>query len=276
MKRINVVLFVVVVTFLFCAACNQPPEATPYKMTTENGQVWNLVWSDEFNYKGKPDPERWGYELGYIRNYEEQYYTDRRKNVRVEDGHLVIQSLKEEYEGYQYTSASVITKDTASWTYGRIEVRAKLPHGVGMWPAIWTLGVNIDEVGWPMCGEIDIMENVGYEDSFIYANIHTQAYNHEAGTAKGDRIFLSKPSQDFHIYAIEWYPDRIDFYLDEALYFTFENEGTGSDAWPFDQPQYLIINAAVGGFWGGYYGIDDDIFPQTYLIDYVRVYEAQP
>ncbi|MBN1246489.1 MAG: glycoside hydrolase family 16 protein [Anaerolineae bacterium] len=260
---------------LLLVACG-PAQPTPYTMTTEDGRVWNLVWSDEFDYRGLPDPERWGYEVGYIRNSEAQYYTEaREENAYVRDGVLTITARNEAYEDYDYTSASLHTKETATWTYGRVEVRGKLPTGVGMWPAIWMLGANIDEVGWPMCGEIDIMENVGYDPNTIHANVHTQAYNHMMGTNKGASLSVLDPHEDFHIYAIDWFEDHIDFYVDGEPYFSFENEDQGAATWPFDQPFYLIINAAIGGSWGGQYGIDDDIFPQEYQIDYVRVYELQ-
>jgi beta-glucanase (GH16 family) len=135
------------------------------------------------------------------------------------------------------------------------------------------LGTNIDAVGWPECGEIDIMEYVGFAPDTIHANIHTEAFNHVDGTAKGSSIHVEAPDEAFHTYAIEWTPDKIDFFVDEQNYFTFENTGEGIAEWPFDQPFYLILNAAVGGSWGGQEGIDDAIFPQPYRIDYVRVYE---
>jgi beta-glucanase (GH16 family) len=255
---------------------------------------WKLVWSDEFDKPGPPDPAKWAYEEGYVRNNERQYYTrGRSENARVEDGMLVIEARKENYAipaaapgtkaakrtkgatQAQYTSASLITKDKASWTYGRIEVRAKLPTGRGTWPAIWMLGTNIDRVGWPACGEIDIMENVGFDPDTIHANIHTKAYNHAIGTNKGSRTKVAKPYDDFHVYAIEWRPERMDFFVDKTKYFTFVNEGKGNDAWPYDKPQYLILNIALGGAWGGQKGIDDSIFPQKMLVDYVRVYQQK-
>jgi beta-glucanase (GH16 family) len=235
---------------------------------------WQLVWSDEFDVTGAPDPEKWGYELGLIRNNEAQYYTDRPENARVEGGSLVITAIKEEYQGADYTSASLITLGKAEWTYGRVEVRAKIPTGLGTWPAIWMLGTNIDQVGWPACGEIDIMENVGFSPDTIYGTVHTRAYNHMRGTAKGAFQTLDAPYEDFHVYAVDWFSDHLDIYLDEKKYFTFWNENTGSDAWPYDQPFYLILNLAIGGAWGGQHGIDDSIFPLQYLIDYVRVYQA--
>jgi beta-glucanase (GH16 family) len=235
---------------------------------------WKLVWSDEFEYTGPPDPKKWSYEVGFVRNREAQYYTkERQENARVENGVLLIESRREEFEKGKYTSASLHTKGKGEWRYGRIEVRAKLPTGRGMWPAIWMLGVNIGTAGWPRCGEIDIMENVGFDPDTIHANIHTQAYNHVKGTNKGAKITVEKPFKEFHVYAIEWFEDRIDCFVDGRKYFTFANEKKGDEVWPFDKPHYLILNAAIGGSWGGQKGIDDTIFPQKYAIDYVRVYE---
>jgi len=258
--------------------------------TAVKTEDWNLVWADEFDKPAQPDPAKWTYEEGFIRNNELQYYTRaRRENARVENGMLVIEAAKERYripldspgsgkrnkgrEYADYTSASLTTLGKASWTYGRIEVRAKLPAGRGMWPAIWTLGTNIGEVGWPACGEIDIMENVGFDPDTIHANIHTKSYNHVMGTNKGSQITIPKPYQDFHVYAIEWRPERLDFFVDKTKYFTFENEGKGANAWPYDKPQHLILNIAVGGAWGGQKGIDETVFPQRMYVDYVRVYQ---
>jgi beta-glucanase (GH16 family) len=195
--------------------------------------------------------------------------------VRAEGGNLVVEAHKEAYQGYGYTSASVNTRRRFELLYGRVEVRAKLPTGNGTWPAIWMLGTNIDQVGWPACGEIDVMENVGFEPTRIYGTIHTAAYNHVAGTAKGSNVTIANPWEDFHLYTTEWYADRIDIFVDGQKYFTFRNEGTGSRAWPFDKPQYLLINLAIGGSWGGQRGIDDSRFPHRYLVDYVRIYQQK-
>jgi beta-glucanase (GH16 family) len=240
--------------------------------TTKNG--WRLVWADEFETPGLPDPSRWSYEEGLVRNREAQYYTRaRRENARVEDGMLVIEARKERHGEAQYTSASVTTEGRASWRYGRIEVRAKLPQGRGMWPAIWTLGANHRQVGWPMTGEIDIMEFVGFDPDTIHANVHTAAFNHRDKTGRGAKAYVPRPFEQFHIYAMEWTKDRIDVSVDGTTYFTFQNTGAGVREWPFDAAQYLILNVAVGGAWGGQRGIDDDIFPQRFHVDYVRVYQ---
>src|SRR5262245_33023396 len=249
--------------------------------TTQNSN-WKLVWSDEFDRPGAPDPAKWKYEVGMLRNNEKQYYTkDRRENVRVEDGCLVIEARKERFEipdkpgtFADFTAGSVETRGSGEWKYGRIEVRAKIPTGRGMWPAIWMLPDSISKVGWPSCGEIDIMENVGYDPAMIHGTVHTKAYNHVKKTEKTSKVNLGKPWEDFHVYAVEWTADKIDFFIDDNHYFTFKNEGTGADTWPFDQPFYVKINTAVGGNWGGQKGIDDAAFPSKFLVDYVRVYQA--
>lgn len=247
------------------------PSPTPTPVPGPSG--WTLVFSDEFDAPGALDPAKWGYEIGYIRNDEKQYYTSRSENVRAEGGNLVIEARKEPYQGYGYTSASINTRGRFELTYGRVEVRAKLPTGNGTWPAIWMLGTNIGQIGWPACGEIDIMENVGFEPNLIHGTVHTAAYNHVQGTAKGASVTVAGPWEDFHVYAMEWHPDRIDVFVDGQKYFTFRNEGTGSRTWPFDKPQYLLLNLAIGGSWGGQKGIDDSRFPHRYLVDYVRVYK---
>jgi beta-glucanase (GH16 family) len=243
---------------------------------------WKLVWSDEFDRAGALDANKWKCEVGFIRNNEKQYYTkDRRENVRVEDGCLVIEARKERFEVpdkpgtfADYTAASVETSGMGEWKYGRIEVRAKIPTGRGMWPAIWMLPDSISKVGWPACGEIDIMENVGYEPNKMHGTVHTKAYNHVMKTEKNGTLMLERPWENFHIYAVEWSAQKIDFFIDDKLYFTFKNEGKGADTWPFDQPFYLKINTAVGGNWGGQKGIDDAAFPNKFMVDYVRVYQA--
>jgi beta-glucanase (GH16 family) len=259
------------------AQTTPPPTAapTPTPTATPTPTGWTLAFSDEFETAGALDPARWGYEIGYIRNSEAQYYTSRSENVRAEGGNLVIEARNEAYQGYRYTSASINTRGRFEFLYGRVEVRAKLPTGNGTWPAIWMLGTNINQVGWPTCGEIDIMENVGFEPTRIYGTIHTAAYNHVAGTAKGANTTIANPWEDFHVYALEWSADSIQVSVDGRTYFTFRNEGTGDRTWPFDKPQYLLINLAIGGSWGGQKGIADGLFPHRYLVDYVRIYKRQ-
>lgn len=235
---------------------------------------WQLVWSDEFDYKGLPDSSKWNYEVGSIRNNHAQYYTGSRyENARVENGQLIIEARKESYQNFNYTSASLMTKYKHSWLYGLIEVRAKIPTGRGIWTALWMVGSNIDEIGWPDCGEIDILEQVGFEPDKIYANVHTKSYNHELGNQKGTSLNVSNPHENYYVYAIEWSEDKIDFFVNEVKYFSYTNEGLGKDSWPFDEEQFIILSLSVGGSWGGSQGIDDSIFPQRLYIDYVRVYQ---
>ncbi|MEM7657966.1 MAG: glycoside hydrolase family 16 protein [Bacteroidota bacterium] len=234
-----------------------------------------LLWAEEFDYAGLPDSTKWDYRIGGHGwgNNEKQYYTDRLENARVEDGNLIIAAKKESYEGSDYTSAGVLTYGKQEFLYGRIEVRAKLPSAVGTWPAIWLLGNSIREGGrWPDCGEIDIMENVGFDPNIVHGNVHTKAYHHSTGTNKGDRITVEQPDSAFHTYAVEWHKDKIDFFVDDTQYFSFSKESDDPAVWPFDQPHYLIINLAIGGNWGGQQGINDDAFPHEYFVDYVRYY----
>lgn len=256
---------------------------------------WKLVWSDEFDKPGLPDPAKWNYETGFIRNREAQYYTlARPENARVENGMLVIEARKEQFknpdynpaaaprdwkhsrEFAEYTSASLTTQERVSWKYGRIEVRAKLPSGRGVWPAIWMLGTNIPAVGWPACGELDIMEMVGFRPDMVYGHIHTTESITTKKVRDGDGIKIPGASDDFHVYAIEWDAGHIDFFVDNQKYYTYQNTHTGDASWPFDKDEYLILNLAIGGAWGGQKGIDDAIFPQRFYIDYVRVYQKQP
>lgn len=258
---------------------------------------YSLVWSDEFNYKGKPDETKWGYAYGFIANREEQYYTDSLKNARVENGKLIIEThketiinkdynnpefLKKSWKKYaaerktgKYTAARLTTKDLASWKYGRFEIKAKLPKGVGLWPAIWMLGENKTEVGWPESGEIDIMEHVGFNNDTIFGTVHTKAYNHNKKTEQGRSVFINKPYDDFNVFALEWTPEKMDFILNDVVYNTFKNQHKTTAEWPFNQPFYLILNVAVGGMLGGKKGIDDSVFPQQMVVEYVRVYQKK-
>jgi beta-glucanase (GH16 family)/glycerophosphoryl diester phosphodiesterase len=237
---------------------------------------WKLVWSDEFNYTGLPDSTKWNYAIGGHGwgNHEKQFYTHAdTMNAFVKNGILSITARKEKHENSDYTSARLVTKGKGEWQYGRIEINAKLPAGVGLWPATWMLGNDIDKVGWPKAGEIDIMEHVGFKKDSIFGTVHTGAYNHIKGTQKGKDILIENPYTQFHTFAIEWTPEKIDFLLDGKIYNHFANEHKTSEEWPFDKPFYLILNMAVGGDLGGKKGIDDSIFPATLEIDYVRVYQ---
>jgi len=237
---------------------------------------WDFVWSDEFDYKGLPDDAKWGYDVGGHGwgNQELQYYTEKRlENARVDDSVLIITAIKEPYEGMNYTSARLITRNKADWLYGRVEVAAKLPQGTGVWPAIWMLPTDWEYGQWPASGELDIMENVGFDPYRVHFNIHTEAYNHSIGTNKGNSTTLDDPHTTFNVYALEWFEDHIDFFANDDTIFTFENENNTFREWPFDKRFHLLLNIAVGGSWGGQQGVDDAIFPQEFIIDYVRVYQ---
>ena len=233
---------------------------------------WELVWADEFDYSGSPATESWDYEIGHIRNHELQYYTKHSQNVRVEDGLCIITARLEGEDSI--TSASINTFGKMDFLYGRMEVKGQIPSALGTWPAIWMLGTKLSEMGWPACGEIDIMEHVGYDPDRIHANIHNKAYNHSIGTNKGNQIEVKDPMADFHIYAVEWFEDHMDFFMDDSLYFSFENDMEGNnDTWPFDKSHYLLINLAFGGSWGGEKGVDTSLLPMEYKIDYVRYFK---
>lgn len=237
-------------------------------------QFKKLVWSDEFNYRGLPDPAKWNYDVGGhgFGNNEAQFYTENRlQNARVENGKLIIEAKKENWEGQNYTSARLVTKGKQDWKYGRIVVRAKLPKGIGSWPAIWMLSTKMNK--WPDDGELDIMEHVGYNQGFIHASAHTKKYNWPIGTQKTDTLFVKTASEQFHVYTADWSPEKIDIYVDNQKYFSYVNSEKTYEAWPFDQRLYLILNLAIGGNWGGQKGIDDRIFPQKFYIDYVRIYQ---
>jgi beta-glucanase (GH16 family) len=238
-----------------------------------------VIWSDEFEYEGLPDPEKWVYDVGDHGwgNNELQYYTEEELlNARVENGFLIIEAHQDSTYEKGYSSARLLTRGKASWMYGYIEVRAKLPEGVGTWPAIWMLPEENIYGRWPKSGEIDIMEHVGYDQGTIHGTVHTEAFNHRKGTQKGKQITVPDCSEAFHVYAIDWTEDKIDFYLNGQKYHTFEDTGEGWEDWPFDHPFHLIFNIAVGGDWGGSQGVDPNIWPQRMEIDYVRVYTSMP
>ncbi|MCL4129894.1 UNVERIFIED_CONTAM: hypothetical protein GTU68_014380 [Idotea baltica] len=234
-----------------------------------------VTWSDEFDTDGKPNADIWGYDLGAggWGNGESQIYTEDLENARAENGNLVIEA---KYANSSYTSARLVTKNKKDFLYGRMEVKALLPIGRGTWPAIWTLATdsNYGESYWPDNGEMDIMEHVGMDQDRVHANIHTKAFHHSIGTNKGNSKLVDKASEEYHLYRLDWYPNTVQFYVDDLLLFEFKKQaGYSWEEWPFDKPQHLLVNIAVGGSWGGQEGIDKDAFPQKMLIDYVRFYE---
>ena len=251
------------------------------KSTVSRPSLGELIWSDEFNYKGRPDSTKWGYDLGDgcpgacgWGNNEQEYYTSNSNNVRVADGKLIVEAHREAMGNKPYTSTRILSKRKGDWRYGRIEVSAKLPKGKGTWPAIWMLSTDWNYGGWPASGEIDIMEHVGFDPGVIHGTIHTEKYNHGKGTQKEGKITIPDCTETFHTYAVNWREDKMEFFVDDNLYHTVirdpKEDFTG---WPFDQRFHLILNLAVGGNWGGKEGIDKGIFPQRMEVEYVRVYQ---
>ncbi|MEM9685453.1 MAG: family 16 glycosylhydrolase [Bacteroidota bacterium] len=243
-----------------------PPEQEPFATQYEN-----LVWSDEFDVNGAPDPTRWTYDIGAggWGNAESQYYTDRTDNAVVENGILRITAIAENFNGSNYTSARLKTEDLFEFTYGRVEVRARVPSVGGTWPAIWMLGEDYTTNIWPACGEIDIMEHVGNNVGHILGTTHSP--NGFAGTAIGGEITVPDATSEFHVYGVEWRSNEVIFLLDGEPYFTYSPATIDENSFPFDSDYFIILNIAMGGTLGG--AIDPAFTQDTMEIDYVRVYQ---
>lgn len=280
------VLFFLVIMSIACQKNNSPVAPMPIVIpTTPTIPITydfesTPAWADEFEVDGLPDSKKWSYDVGGSGwgNNELEYYTkDNLKNARIEKGNLIIEAIKEHFENRNYTSARLITKGKGDFLYGRFEIKAKLPKGLGTWPAIWTLATEqtYGSDYWPDNGEIDIMEHVGYDPNVIHASIHTKAYYFKINTQKTAVVTIPTAMTEFHIYRIDWTPKKIEAFIDENSYLTFENEGIGWTKWPFDKKQHLLLNVAVGGDWGGQKGVDDTIFPQRMEVDYVRIYKLK-
>ena len=243
----------------------------------QNITGWTLVWSDEFNQPdgSSPDTNKWAYDLGAggWGNGELENYTSRTNNARIVGGMLVIEADQESYRGSSYTSARLKTQGIWSWKYGRLEARIKIPHGQGMWPAFWMLGTNITTVGWPACGEVDIMENIGKEPTLVHGTIHGPGYSGANGIG-GPCALPGNPAfaNDFHVYAVEWTANQIKWFVDGYQYFSANSASIpAGDTWVYTQPQFLLLNLAVGGAWPGNPDATTT-FPQQMIVDYVRVY----
>jgi beta-glucanase (GH16 family) len=244
------------ILLLLLSGCNQPKELP-----------WQLVWADEFDYTGLPDATKWGYEVGFVRNNELQYYTSQRpENAVVGNDNLLLIGRKELFESAEYTSASITTDGKHSWTYGKIEARMKLPKGQGMWPAFWMLGQNIHQVGWPECGEIDIMEHINNED-ILYGTLH---WHNEKHVSNGTKTTCNV--SQYHNYTIEWDKDKIKWFLDGAQYHEVSIENSINSTEELHKPFYIILNLAIGGNWPK--NPDETTqYPDTVYVDYVRVYQ---
>ncbi len=230
-------------------------------------------WSDEFDKNGLPDSTKWSYDTGGNGwgNNELEYYT-KGKNAIIKNGILQIEARKEKIGNNNYSSVRMVTKNKGDFLYGRFEVRAKLPTGRGLWPAIWMLPTDWKYGGWPASGEIDIMEQVGYDPENIHITMHTKDYNHTIHTQKTSITRIPTATSAFHVYRVDWTPAYIQGFIDGVQVYEFKNEGKGFATWPFDQRFHFLLNIAVGGNWGGAKGVDDSVFPAKMEVDYVRVY----
>ncbi len=269
------------VSFLALIACDTQNTTDSSEKSQQLGEnSYQLVWYDDFDVNGLPDTANWlydteGNEAGWG-NHEAQHYTiANEKNAWIENGKLHIRALHEAFEGKEFTSARLVSKE--SWQYGKMEISAKVPNARGTWSAIWAMpgGWTFNDGNWPDIGEIDIMEHVGHDLGRIHASAHSKDYQWQAQTQKTGTIMVSDVDSIFHSYILEWTPQRIKAFVNDSLYFEYQNEGLGVSKWPYDKPFYLILNLAVGGAWGSMNGIDYDAFPQTMEIDYVRVYQKK-
>jgi len=256
-------------------------QSSPKTMTQKtDGSEWRVVWADEFEGT-EIDSEKWTYDIGNWGwgNGEQQYYTEgRTENARIEDGNLIMEARRNDMDK-SWTSARLTTRGRTSFLYGKIEFRAKVPFYKGNWSAGWLLGDDyIDELSWPYCGEIDILESVGYEmddetgNGIAHASTHSRARYFKLGNQPSNTIALKNMSNEYHTYAVIWTPNNIEVLVDDHHYFTYSD--TSSElSWPFNKPQNIVLNLTIGGVWGGYYGIEENLDSQKMIIDYVRVYE---
>jgi beta-glucanase (GH16 family) len=272
-------LLVVVVLAAGCQGLGQTKESTlaiptPIPTPIAAREGWELVWNDEFDGDAINRSD-WTFDLGGggWGNGEAQVYTDRPENARLEEGLLVIEGRREPNDqgGFQFTSARLKTQGLKTFQHGRIEARIKVPEGAGTWPAFWMLGSNIDQVGWPDSGEIDIMEYVGRDPTVVMGTLHGPGYSGALGLT-GRSLQDYAIADDFHTYAIEWDEDQISWFFDDVEYHTLTRDDVGSDRWVFDQPFFLILNLALGGTLGGFIS-PDTVFPAQVYVDYVRVYQ---
>jgi len=259
-------------------------QETPMVYTQNmKGSEWVVVWADEFNDTGLPDTSKWTYDIGNWGwgNFELQYYTEARaENTRIENGNLIIEARKNDMEN-PWTSTRITTRGKESFLYGKIAFRAKVPAEKGNWAAGWTLGDSyIDELSWPYCGELDILESVGYEindttgNGKNHASVHCGAYYFKKGNQRTGILDVDDMKDQFHTYSLEWFPDSIKAYVDDHQYFSYYDTSTDL-SWPYNKPQNIILNLAMGGGWGGALGMNENITSQELIIDYVRVYELK-
>lgn len=254
-------------------------ENPPVDDTVQSG---DLIWSDEFNTDGQPSSSNWTYDIGHGEggwgNNEVQYYTDESKNVRVENGNLIIDALKENGE---WTSARIKTQGKQNFRYVTVKVRAKLPQGSGTWPAIWMLGSDITDAGWPACGEVDIMEHVGKDPGMVHGSLHSPSSY--GNTQNSGSTEVTDFSEAFHVYEVEWTTNRITFKIDGTAFYSYEPSVKNDQTWPYNDDFFIIMNIAMGGNWGSdaqyesggmKNGIDPNLSQARMEIDYIRVYKS--
>jgi beta-glucanase (GH16 family) len=269
-------IFSVIVT-MTCSKKNNNTATTPAPPSPPAPIIsWTFestpVWTDEFSINGAPDPSKWTFETGGNGwgNNELEYYTNG-NNAVIDNDVLKIVAKKESQGGRNYTSSRMITKNKGDWTYGRFEIKARIPKGIGTWPAIWLLATDNVYGGWPNSGEIDIMEHVGFDLNKIHFTVHNKTYN--GGNGKGAEKLVSTATDSFHVYRCDWTPAGIRGFIDGEQYFEYSNSNAGIATWPYNQNFFMILNIAVGGNWGGQQGVDDTSFPATMEIDYIKVYK---
>lgn len=273
---------IILTGFLISSCSKKSDTGQPYIGSTTTLPVdkgWTFEatpsWTEDFNYSGKPDTTKWGYDLGGSGwgNNELEYYTNSTNNDSVANGVLSITARKQSYSGMNYTSARLITNNKFDFLYGRVEVKAELPTGKGTWPAIWMLPTDYAYGDWPNSGEFDIMEHVGYDPNVIHVSAHTGKYNFKLNNQKTAVKTVDDAFTKYHLYRVDWTPYAVRGYVDDVLILTYVNDGTGSAEWPFDKRFHLLLNVAVGGDWGGSQGVDDSIFPTTMAVDYIHYYK---
>ena len=282
--RIHFLVFAIYI-FILCSCSEDEDKAQGNDQAPIFSSNWEMLWSDEFDGEDL-DLSKWNklsWRPGWVNN-ELQAYTERDTNIFLDSGFLVLQGLIDpgfsgtDYNGNDYnadyTSGRVNTDGKFSTTYGRFDIRAKLPKGKGSWPAIWMLGESINSIGWPDCGEIDIMEHVGYDEGMIHGSIHTEEYNHMYNTQRSGSKYIENVTSTFHVYSLEWSPFYLRYLIDDEPFFFVYNDSKGDNSkWPFDDPHYIILNLAIGGDWGGVQGISTSEFPMRMMVDYVRVFK---
>lgn len=278
LKYITTVICVAAISLSACGKKDYQVEETSKKVVPDFNKTYTFdskaSWVQEFNSNGKPDASQWGYDVGGggWGNNELEYYTNG-SNVTMSGGNLVITARKQSMGGMKYTSARLFSKGNGNFLYGRFVVAAKVPAGLGTWPAIWFLPTDKLYGDWPNSGEIDLMEHVGYDPINFYFTVHTSVYNHTLGTQKGSNMSFTNATTEYHVFRLDWTPTSITGYIDDQQIYTFINDGKNdSKSWPFDQKFHLMLNLAIGGDWGGAQGVDDTAFPQSMLIDYIRYY----